>query len=379
MDKPIYLDNNATTRIDPRVLEIMQKAYSFPANPSSIHAYGKKAKIHLTEARELIASYFLKRPDNLFFTPSGTLSLNLLVQGLLPNSGSILTTDIEHACIHETMLEIQKKKKYRVDFLSVGKRGAPTLELIKKNLKEDTQLMVFSAVYSETGAMISLDEIANFAKIKNIPLIIDGVALLGKKCFTIPEGVSGMAFSSHKIHGPKGVGLIYLENPCLFSKQVFGGGQEMGIFPGTENLEGILGFAKAVELLKIDLPKAEDHMSSLRDYFELSLLKALPDIQINADGPRICNTSNIAFTGIDAEALLFSLDMNGVYASLGSACSSLALEPSRALINMGYSPKRALSSIRFSLSRDTKKEEIDYAISSIIHLVNSQKMLFSHS
>lgn len=369
MHTPIYLDNNATTLIDPRVQKAMMEVSSFPANPSSVHAYGKKAKLLLTKARETIATYFKVEKSKLFFTSGGTHSLNLLIQGLLPKSGKILTTDIEHPSIFETLKSLQKK--IEVQFLSVGLKGAPSVDLIEKNL-EGVTLLVFSAVYSETGALLDLEKVADLAYRWQIPLIIDAVALLGKKELFLHPGISGMAFSSHKIHGPKGVGLIYLKDPKNFSPQVFGGNQENGIVPGTENLEGIVGFAKAIELLS---SSHEAHMKELRDYFEEKLLSALPDLFINASESRICNISNIAFLNLDAEALLFSLDMMGIYASLGSACSSGALEPSRVLLNMGHSRKHASSSLRFSLSRETKKEEIDSAISSIINLVNAQKNL----
>ena len=373
MQNPIYLDNNATTLIDPLVIQAMQVGYKAPYNPSSFHTFGKKGKMLLEEARETIASYLGVEKQTLFFTCGGTASMNALIQGLLPPSGTILTTEVEHSCIYNPLKCFKSQSHLSVKYVPVDQKGAPTLVNIQALEALKPTLMVFSAVYSETGVMLPLEDIANYAEAKNIPLIIDGVALLGKRSFKIPSGVSAMAFSSHKIHGPKGVGLIYVKDPACFKHTFFGGGQESGVFPGTENLEGILGFSKAVELLNEKLPEADEHMKKLRNHFENTLLKSIEGVEINGEGVRICNTSNLAFLGLDAESLLFSLDRAGIYASLGSACQSLALEPSRALLKMGYSTKRALSSIRFSLSRYTTKEEIDHACSVIKDLVNKQK------
>lgn len=377
MKPSIYLDNNATTKIDDRVLEAMSIAYKYPYNPSSVHTLGKKAKMLLTTARESVANYFKVPKDTIYFTPSGTISVNLLIEGFLPESGEILTTEIEHSCIHEKIKSLSSNSKLKASYVPVDGSGAPSPCHIKEKITSATKLMIFSAVYSETGAMLDLEAVSSVAKEYGIPLIVDGVALLGKESVELFDGISAMAFSSHKIHGPKGAGLIYLRDKSLFKPSIFGGFQEMGVAPGTENLEAILGMTKAIELLSDELPSSKKRMEQLRDHFENRILKELPFCEINGLSTRICNVSNIAFLGLDAEDLLIQLDMAGIYCSMGSACASYLLEPSRALLNMGYSSKRALSSIRFSLSRYTTKEEIEKASDLIIEIANAQNALFA--
>ncbi len=365
---PIYLDNNATTSLDEAVLEVIQQASQLPLNPSSVHGYGRQAKLLLNEARASIAKNLDIVPDTLIFTSGGTESMNMLIKGLRPSQGIILTSSIEHPCVHETLATLGKDK---ISYVPTGLWGAPSLKDIEAHLTKDVSCMVFSAVYSETGVKLDLEGVASLAHKHGIPLIIDGVALLGKESFKIPHGVHGMGFSSHKLHGPKGVGMIFVAPHATCKPLMQGGHQELALRPGTENLPGILGFSKAVSLAYAHLEKYTAHMLSLKNHFEASLSEALK-ISINGDGPRICNTSNIAFENIDGETLLLQLDRASIYASLGSACSSGALEPSRILLNMGLSRKQAKNSLRFSFSRKTLKTEVDVAISTIIHLVKNQ-------
>lgn len=375
MKPAIYLDNNATTPLDKEVLEAMTKEALLPLNASSVHSYGAHAKLLLNESRELIANHLGIYPDELIFTSGGTESMNILIKGLYPNQGTILTTSIEHASVYETILDLEKGGT-PVIHLPVGSWGAPTLELIKNHLK-GVSLMVFSAVYSETGVKLDLNEIASLAREYKIPLIIDGVALLGKELFKIPKGITGMGFSAHKLHGPKGVGAFFLSSEATLKPLMKGGHQELGIRPGTEPLEAIIGFAKAVSLAEKTLPEATLYMSNLQKYFEDNLKDKLDDISINGEGFRICNTSNIAFHGIDGETLLLALDRADIYASLGSACSSGAIEPSRVLINMNLGRERAKASLRFSFSRKTTLEDVEKALFTIITLVKKQRCLLT--
>lgn len=363
MSDYIYLDNNATTELDPLVLKEMLKDLGPPYNPSSTHALGKKAHLMLIEAREKIASLLKVKSEEIIFTSGATEGLNMLIKGLATPKGHIITTDIEHASIYNTILDLEKKG-YSVSFLKTD--GSPSLAQIKEAIEENTNLLVFSAVNSETGIISDFEEIAAFAKEKNIALILDGVALLGKKSFSIPLGVTAMAFSSHKIHGPKGIGLVYLSASAKLKPLLLGGSQEWQKRAGTENLSGILGFAKAIELAYENLDANVEKMLSLRDFFENALAKTL-DISINGKSHRrICNTSNISFNGIDAEDLLMQLDLNKIAASHGSACSSRSLQPSRVLLNMGLGMPKAKSSIRFSFSRLTSHEQLIKTVN-IIH------------
>ena len=247
------------------------------------------------------------------------------------------------------------------------------MQQIKVALRPDTRLIILSAVNGETGVKTNIHQVAKFAEKENIPFIVDGIALLGKECFDIPTGVSAMCFSAHKFHGPKGVGFAFIRKGFSLTPFQVGGIQEHQRRAGTENLAGIIGMAKAISLLKEELPQKTKYMLDLRDHFEKSIMEQLKDVQINGEGSRVANTSNLYFPDVDGESLLLNLDLANIAASHGSACAAGSLQPSRVLLNMGYHRKRVYSSIRFSLSRQTTKDEIEEAIRVIIHLVHQAK------
>jgi cysteine desulfurase len=362
MGKIIYFDNNATTPLDPKVLEAMtQELVAAPHNPSSIHSLGQEAKKVLTKARKTIADFLKVKPSEVLFTSSGTEAMNLLIHGILDNPKvHIIGSKTDHACVYHALLELQKRGS-EITFL-----GLPTLSEIKKALRPDTRLIVLSAVNAETGYKLDLESIAKVAKTAHIPLIIDGVALLGKEPFTIPEGVVGMGFSAHKFHGPQGVGFAFVRSGTKLSPIFYGGGQERRLRSGTENLPGIVGLAKAISLLN---DESYTRLKALRDVFEAQLKKMLPDIEINSAGERTSNTSNIYFPHVDNESLIIALDMENIAASSTSACASGALEPSRALIAMGFSKEHAKCSVRFSFSRMNTEEEIQKGVEVITKCV----------
>lgn len=356
----IYLDNNATTKLDPRVVEAMlTELQAEPSNPSSIHSFGRSAAGRLQKARKLIADYLGVHESELIFTSSGTEAIHLAILGLKPK-GHIITTKIEHAAVFHTIENLPNP----VAYLPVNEAGHVLASDVENAIHHTTSLIVLSAVNSETGVKNPIEEIASIAKRYGIPLIVDGVALLGKEIFSIPSGITAMTFSAHKIHGPKGIGLLFLRKGTKFSPLFLGGGQEAMRRAGTENLPGVIGFAKAVEILQSELPAATHHMEHLRNLFESQLV----NVRINGSGPRICNTSNITFLNHDGEAMLIKLDQKGIAASMGSACSSGVLRPSRPLQEMGLSRKEALSSIRFSLSRFTTEEEIQKVLNILSEL-----------
>jgi cysteine desulfurase len=367
----IYLDNNATTGVDPRVLEAMLQELSMvPANPSSTHFFGREARYRLLRAREQIAHFLRVKPQDVIFTSGGTESLNLILRGAFEHfpKGTVISSNVEHASVFHT-LEVFKKKGWQIHYLPAGPFGTVSVEQVEKALDANTRFIVLGAVNSETGVKIDLEKIAKLALFAGIPLVIDGVALLGKELFDILEGVSAMAFSGHKIHAPKGVGFAVIRSSFRFPSVFTGGEQEYSRRAGTENLSGIIGLAKAIELLSLELPSATAKMQALRDRLEQGLKEKFPSLLINGTGPRICNTSNLCFPGVDGENLLMSLDLAGIAASHGSACSSGALEPSRVLINMGVPTQLARSAIRFSLSRWTTDEEIKTCIETTSTLI----------
>lgn len=372
-NKVIYLDNNATTPLDPAALDVMVGELSgSPHNPSSIHCLGQEGRRRLSDAREQIARFLGVKPNELLFTSGGTEGMNLLLRGLLTTSQPhIITSEIEHACLYETVRELTSKGG-EVTYLPVDAYGAPRPAALERALRRPTHLIALSAANGETGVKLEWERIGAIAQRAHVPLILDGVALLGKEPFTIPEGVSGMAFSAHKCHGPKGVGAVFVRKGVKLRPLLTGGGQEKGLRSGTENLPAILGMAAALEQFKADVTLP--YLRGLRERFELNLLEALPNIEVNGEGPRLPHTSNLYFPGVDGESLLIALDMEQIAASHASACASLALQPSRTLRGMGYSQERASSSLRFSFSRFNTVEEVERASEVITLLVkNLQK------
>lgn len=374
--KRIYLDHNATTPIAPQVAEAMiQEFAKGPQNPSSIHFFGQEAKKTLLSARQTIARFLKVKPHEILFTSGGTESMNLLIRGSLPSQPShLITTNLDHPCVYENMQSLDQAG-YEVTFLSPGRKGAPTPEELSAAIRPDTKLIVLSAVNSETGVKLDIHGIAKVARDGNIPLILDGVALLGKEPFDIPQGVTGIGFSAHKFHGPRGVGFCFLRSGASLSPLILGGSQENHLRAGTENLPGIVGLATAISLLENEGLAYTTHMQHLRDLFEKTLQEAIPNMQINGTGPRVVNTSNLCFPGVDGESLLIHLDMKGIAASHATACSAGALEVSRVLLNMGLPKDEASCSLRFSFSRMNTEEDVLKAAQVMIDAVVSYTRL----
>lgn len=360
----IYLDNNATTMLDPRVkAEIIALMETPIGNPSSPHRLGQKAKSLVSHARKQVAGFLGCSSQQILFTSGGTEGAVLAIHGLLKGKKqpTILSSSVEHACVFET-LEALREQGAIVDYLPVGLSGAIEIkDLIHSIENRRPDLIVLMAVNNETGIKNDVPAIAQIAASHQIPLVVDGVAWLGKEKFSIPKGVSAMFFSGHKVHAPQGTGFIYLQQKLKLSPQIRGGSQEFNMRGGTENLIGIVALGKALELLASELPNASLYMGELTERLKKSLLE-IPTAEINGTGERICNTINVSFAKKDGETLLIALDQEGVCASLGSACSSGAIEPSRVLLKMGIPMERAQASLRFSVSRMTTAEEIDRAI-----------------
>ena len=377
MSTRIYLDNNATTPIDPRVLAVLEEDLRVNyGNPSSIHSIGQESRKRLAQAKHSLASFFQIKPTELVFTSSGTEAINMVIRGLFQTNshGHILTSSVEHSAVYAT---VKAMEELGVDatFLAPGLWGAITPESVRAAIRPDTRLIALMAVNNETGVKTDIESIAAIAQETRIPFLVDGVALLGKEFFTIPAGVSAMCFSGHKLHAPKGVGFAILRKNLNLSQLITGGNQENGHRGGTENVSGIVALAKAIELLHAELPEASKRMQRLRDHLESQLLAKLSDVVVNGQGPRVVNTTDLSFARVEGETLLTALDMEGVAASHGSACASGALEPSRILLNMGISREMARSSIRFSLSRFTTEQEIEECISIVVRLVNKLRVV----
>jgi cysteine desulfurase len=374
--KRIYLDNNATTALDPRVFDAMLPALAaLPANPSSVHAFGQAARAQLVRARESIAAYFRVKPHEMIFTSGGTESINHILRGTFASApGHLITSDLEHSSIYNTATLLEKCG-CSVTYLKGGLRGGVIPEQIKDALRPNTKLIMLGAVNSETGVKTDIEAIGEIALQAGVPFAVDGVALLGKEPFNLTPGISAIAFSGHKLHAPKGIGLTILRPSFNPEPLITGGEQEHSKRAGTENLAGILGLAKAIALLNEELPTGTERMRQLRDRFEQELMQQLTDISIIGEGARVVNTSCLSFGGVEGETLLMKLDLAGLAASHGSACASGALEPSRVLRNMGLAREKAASALRFSLSRQTTSADIDDALTLIRHTVSSLRHL----
>ena len=357
----MYFDNNATALLDPRVKGAIQAAleHSF-GNPSSAHAFGQAAKSAISEARRQIASYFKVKQSQIIFTSGGSEGAYLCIRGLIGTHGSIISSKIEHACVLETLEALNQK----IVYLPVGLSGAIDPQDLKDSITSETKGIVLMAANNETGVMQDLYAISAIAEHCSIPLIVDAVSYLGKEKMKIPSGVTALFFSGHKIHALQGSGFICLKARNKLIPQITGGSQEFGLRGGTENLLGIIALSKAIQILEKEEDKAISHMRSMRDRLEKELLN-LPGVKQNGTGPRICNTTNLSFGKWDGESLLIALDQTGRAVSLGSACSSGAIEPSRVLLSMGVPLAEARASLRFSLSRLNTMEEIEKALSII--------------
>jgi cysteine desulfurase len=357
----IYLDNNATTPLDPRVLSAMHLDLSpLPYNPSSVTFFGRKAKAMLIDARRSIAASLSVMPNELYFTSGATEANHWMIKGFFEKRKKkvVITSRIEHP---SARLPIENLGAL-IHYLPITEEGRPCMKELQLYLEKERDQVAFiflSLANSETGVVLDYEHCAEIALRYGIPLLLDGVQALGKIDFSLLPGISAMSFSAHKCHGPKGIGLLYLREGKVIAPLFQGGHQQEGMRAGTENLSGILGFAKAIDLVdKKNIPS----MQTLVTYLEEELQKTHPLMKIHGKGRKIANTTHLYFPGIDGENLLILLEQEGVIVSLGSACASGSLEPSPTLLGMGYPLEEAKNSVRISLSRMTTKEEIDRAI-----------------
>ena len=357
----IYFDNNATTALDPLVLEaIIQELSCGPSNPSSVHTLGGQARGRLASLRHQVAKHFSVQSQEIVFTSGATEALNQVLFSFAERlkGRTILASSLEHAAVDSALKSLQKKG-HPVRFLPGTSWGAPKLEEVEAALTDDVGLMVFMAANNETGVKTDLNGLAALAEKRGLPLIVDGVALVGKETFILPKGVTAFVFSAHKFHGPKGAGALIIRSPL--SPLIHGGPQENGRRAGTENLASLVGLAKALEIQKFPI--------SFRRHFESLLLSSIGGLQINGEGPRLESCSNLSFEGLSGESLLIHLDQAGLLCSFGSACSSGTLSHSRILLAMGLGKKRAESALRFSFSRFNTLEEIEKAVDIIQSVV----------
>ena len=365
--KVIYLDNNATTRTLPEVLQKMTPYFTdFYGNASSIHTFGGSNKHAIEAARSQVATLLNAKPEEIIFTSGGTEGDSTAIFSAVnsyPNKKHIITSAVEHPAVLE-VCKFLASHGYRLDIIGVDENGRFNMEQYKRVLDEDTAIVTTMWANSETGTIFPVKEIAELAHSKGALFHTDAVQAAGK----IPTDVKDInadfvSISSHKIHGPKGMGALYIKDGIRFMPFMRGGHQENLRRAGTENVPNIVGFGYAAELALKHLPEYQSQVKPLRDLLEKELLEKIADTKVNGDiENRLPNTLNMSFGYIEGESILMFLDEEGICASSGSACTTGSLEPSHVLRAMGVPFQFAHGSIRFSLSRFTTSEEIQTVI-----------------
>ncbi len=368
--KLIYLDNNATTKVDKRVVEAMMPYFEEEyANPSSMYDFSKKASKAVKDARETMREFFNAKTSNeIVFTSCGSESANMAIRGLLEtekNKKHIITTKVEHPCVLN-VFKYYEKQGYKVDYIGVNSNGELDLAELQEKVGKDTALVATMWANNETGVVFPIQKIGEIVKSKNpdTKLFVDAVQVAGKIDIDVQSAnIDMLGVSGHKFHAPKGIGALYVKSGTLLNPLIIGGHQERGKRAGTENVPYIVGIAKAAELAKESLKYEATEIKRLRDKLETNIVKNICNAKLNTSiANRVPNTTNIGFEYIEGELILLHLSDVGICASSGSACTSGSLEPSHVLRAMG-TPFTALhGSIRFSLSRFTTEEEIDYVI-----------------
>ena len=365
--KTVYLDNNATTRVAPEVVEEMLPYFSeLYGNPSSMHSFGGNLGLKVREARARIANLLGAQPDEILLTSGGTESDATAIHAALaanPHKRHIVTTRVEHPAI-KNLFEQYGKNGYRVSFIPVDREGRLDMQTFGDSLTDDTAVVSMMWANNETGVLFPVEDVAAELHDRGILLHTDAVQAVGKVPIDLARTPMDMlSLSGHKLHGPKGIGALVIRKGTKFKPLMVGGHQEQGRRAGTENVPGIIGLGKACELAAGNLADIGTRVRGLRDRLEEALLAAVPQCMINGDRPnRLPNTTSIAFEYVEGEAILLMMNEFGIAASSGSACTSGSLEPSHVLRAMGIPFTAAHGSIRFSLSHYTTAEEIDFVI-----------------
>ncbi len=370
----IYLDNNSTTRVADEAIAEMQPFWKEQfGNPSSLHLMGQAARHAVETAREEVAALLGSRPREVVFTSGATEANNLAILGTLaahPTKRHIVTTAVEHVSVH-SLAQRLTGQGHRVTFLGVDSGGGLDLDAMKHSLDDDTAILSVMHGNNETGVVFPIGEIAEIAASHGVPLHVDVVQTAGKMRMDMRSlGANLLSLSSHKMHGPNGAGALIVGPGMRLRSQGVGGHQERGLRPGTEDVAAIVGFGAAARMAAMTSEGDSIKVASMRDRLERGLLERIDFATVigNTDA-RICNTTNVAFEALEAEAILIGLSERGLCASSGAACSSGSLEPSHVLHAMGIPDRLAHGAVRFSLSRDTTESEIDRALEIIPQVV----------
>lgn len=377
----VYLDNNATTKVDEKVLETMIPYFSeVYGNASSMHRFGQESNKAMEDSRKKIADILGVDTNEIVFTASGTESDNMAIRGVAKaykkRGNHIITSNIEHPAVKNTCRDLEKEG-YEVTYLEVDSNGLVSIEDLKAAIKRETILITIMYANNEIGTIQPIEEIAKVANENKIVFHTDAVQAAGKLKLTPKEtGIDLLTISGHKFYGPKGIGVLYIKQGTRLGKVITGGGQERKRRPGTSDLPSIVGLATAFEMATEHLEEEAVREAELRDYFEKELLNRIPEIVINAkEAPRLPGTSSVTFKYLEGESILLSLDFKGIAISSGSACSSDDLQASHVLLGIGIPVEFAHGTMRFSIGKYNTKEEIDYVLQEVPPIIEKLRMI----
>lgn len=375
--KYIYFDNAATTKLDEEVFEEMiQYLKDNYGNASSLYKLGKESKKAIDNAREKISKILNCNSNEIYFTSGGSESDNTAIKGILKankkKGNHIITSKIEHPAVLETCKELEKEG-YEVSYISVDKDGIIDLEELRKSIRPTTVLISVMFANNEIGTIQPIEEIGKIAKENNIYFHTDAVQAIGSIKIDVQKmNIDSLSLSAHKFYGPKGIGALYVRKGVRFKNLINGGHQEKGKRAGTENTASIVGMAKALELAYENLEENNKKIKELRDHYVEQVKEKIPYVIINGDmKKRLPGNSNISFRFIEGESLILNLDLKGICASSGSACTSGSLEPSHVLLSIGLPHEIAHGSLRISIGKYNTKEEINYLVDSLVEIVNN--------
>ena len=367
--QPIYLDHNATTPVEPEVTAAMLPFLGETfGNASSVHAFGRDAKVALENAREQIAAFINCQPSELYFTSGGTESDNMAVLGtayqLKNRKNHLIVGSTEHHAVFEPAEHLHEKENWSLDKLPVDSEGFCSVEKLVQLISDKTALVSVMLANNETGAVQDIEALASAARSNGVLFHTDAVQAIGKIPVDVKKlGVDLLSLTAHKIYGPKGIGALFIRQGVKIAPLFYGGSHEKKRRPGTENVAGAVGFTKALEIAGQRMDGDHRKLTEMSEYFIEKVYELIPDVVLN--GPRknrIPQTVNFSFVGIEGESILLSLDLEGIACSSGSACTSGATEPSHVLTAMGKPKIEAQGAIRFSMGRKTTKENLDYVL-----------------
>jgi cysteine desulfurase len=379
--KVIYTDNNATTKVADEVIEEMVPYFGeFYGNPSSMHTFGDQVGKKLKQARQKVADLIHADPGEIVFTSCGTESDNSAVFSALnanPDKKRIITSNVEHPAVLNLFKYLRDKKGYDAVFIPVDEKGHLDLDMLYDSLSDDTAIVSLMWANNETGVIFPIPEIAEKVKEKGILFHTDAVQAAGKIPIDVTKAnVDLLSLSGHKIHAPKGIGVLYVKKGIKFHPYLIGGHQEKGRRGGTENTVSIIGLGKACELAAEHLPLMGTQVKELRDYLQNQLLEKIPSVSVNGDlENRLPNTLSIGFDAVEGESILLMLDREDICASSGSACTSGSLDPSHVLMAMKVPFKSAHGTIRFSLSHYNTREDMDHIVKTMVPAIETLRAM----